>query len=122
MASKKDIPETMVALPLRDGRVELTVVGDEIWISDYAKSGSRERLNFTLVIPRGKLVGNAAARESAFEHHRMDDYAGKAPPMRSARLAACAARVGKVKPRKAGYWYEDSAFPAHGGPVVILEQ
>jgi hypothetical protein len=120
MASNKDLPEPTVALPVPDGRVEVTVVDNEIWISDYAKTGNRQRLNFTLVIPRGKLVGNAAASQSAFEHHRKD-Y-GKASAMRSPRLAACAVKVGKAKPRKAGFWYEDKEFPAHGGPVVILEQ
>lgn len=108
--SKQDIPATAVVLPDGKGRVEITVIDDAIWLSDYG-SGKH---NFTLVIPRKRLKGNRAARDGVYDHHCKKT--GKA----SVRVAA-KTDLTSSPPAKAGYWYE-LASPAHGGPVVIIEE
>lgn len=113
--SREKIPDPAVVLPLGSGRVEITVVDNEIWLSDY--SGDTER-NFTLVIPRGKLQGNKSARESVYDHHCNKGGNGK---YASARLAAVSKQLKTQPPAMAGYWYELPS-PAHGGPVVLVEE
>ncbi len=108
--SKQDIPPPTVVLHDDKGRVEVTVAGDDIWLSDYA--GGKH--NFTLVIPRKRLKGNKAARDGVYNHHCTKT--GKA----SVKVAA-ATDLTSAPPAKAGYWYE-LASPAHGGPVVIVEE
>jgi hypothetical protein len=108
------IPGPAVTLNLDDGRVEITVVDNEIWLSDYA---SGEKHNFTLVVPRKRLQGNKAAQEAVHQHF---SKRGAAAP--SARIAAAAPKLVEGPPAMAGYWYQDPNFPAHGGPVVIVEE
>ncbi|HUL64043.1 MAG TPA: hypothetical protein VLW55_05460 [Burkholderiaceae bacterium] len=108
--SKQDIPAAAVVLHDDEGRIEVTVVDGEIWLSDYG-SGKH---NFTLVIPRMRLKGNKAARDGVYNHHC--NKTGKA----SVKLAATT-DLTSAPPAKAGYWYQ-LASPAHGGPVVIIEE
>jgi len=115
-ASKKSIPVPSVVLPIGGGRVELTVTDGEIWLSDYATGKKR---NFTLVIPRGKLRGNKSARQSVFDHHSNKRGAKAAL---SQRVMAARKLITAQPPKVAGYWYQDPSFPAHGGPVVIVEE
>jgi len=109
-SSRQDIPAPAVVLPTGNGRVEVTVVDNEIWLSDYA--GGKH--NFTLVIPRKRLKGNKAARDGVYDHHCTKTSTA------SVRMAA-ASDLTTERPAKAGYWYE-LASPAHGGPVVIVEE
>jgi hypothetical protein len=113
--SRETIPAPTVVLPVGDGRVEITVVDNEIWLSDYASGESR---NFTLVIPRSKLQGNKSARDSVYDHHCKKGGNGK---YASKRLAAVSKQLTAQPPAIAGYWYELPS-PAHGGPVVIVEE
>jgi len=108
--SKQDIPATAVVLPDGKGRVEITVVDDEIWLSDYG-SGKH---NFTLVIPRKRLKGNKAARDGVYDHHCKKTGTASVK-------AAATTDLTTAPPAKAGYWYE-LASNAHGGPVVIIEE
>ena len=117
MASSRDIPAPAVVLPLGDGRVEITVVDNEIWLSDYA---SGEVRNFTLVIPRSKLLGNKSARDGVHDHYCNKGTGEKYAPSRRIEKAAVKLRV--APPPMAGYWYQDPDSPAHGGPVVIVEE
>jgi len=114
--SKKSIPAPSVVLPIGAGRVELTVTEDEIWLSDYADA---EKRNFTLVIPRSELHGNESACQSVFAHHSNRKGAGRTL---SQRVTAVRKFLTAQPPKVAGYWYEDPSFPAHGGPVVIVEE
>jgi len=113
---KKSIPVPSVVLPVGAGRVELTVTEGEIWLSDYADD---EKRNFTLVIPRSELHGNKSACKSVFDHHSNKRGAKNAF---SQRVAAVRKFLTVQPPKVAGYWYEDPSFPAHGGPVVIVEE
>jgi len=115
MATSREIPAPTVVLPVGDGRVELTVVDDEIWLSDYGTGH-----NFTLVIPRTKLQGNKTACTNVFEHHNKKASAGKYTP--SKRVAAASQLLAVEPPRMAGYWYELPNFGSHGGPVVVVEE
>jgi hypothetical protein len=114
--SRETIPAPAVVLPLGEGRVEITVVNDEIWLSDYANDKDR---NFTMVIPRSKLTGNKSACDAVHNHYSRDT--GGKPP-RWQRLQAVVDMLRVQPPRMAGYWYQDPASPAHGGPVVIVEE
>lgn len=115
-SSRENIPAPAVVLPLGDGRVEVTVVDDEIWLSDYASGEAR---NFTVVIPRKRLQGNKSARQGVFDHHCNKGPDKYAPSVRMA--AANSALLTSAPPPMAGYWYELPS-PAHGGPVVIVEE
>lgn len=127
MASNKyDMPEPAVALPQRDGRVEITVVDGEIWVSDYDSDG---KSNFTFVIQRGPLRGSETARaavvdscekERGAEHKRRVAAARATMVGANRQLGTSATAAGQ--PRAAGYWYVDPNWSAHGGPVVIVEQ
>lgn len=117
MATQRDrIPAPGVTLHVGDGRVEVTVVDNEIWLSDYASGEAR---NFTLVIPRTRLQGNKSARQSVHDHHC--NHKDGARPC-SSRVAAALPQLEKTPPAVAGYWYQDPNSPAHGGPVVIVEE
>jgi len=119
---KSNTPEPTVALPTGDGRVEVSVVDGEIWVSDY---DSRRKRNFTIVIQRGKLNGSQCACQAVHESVRDEGNlaASKgARPKHSQRIAQAHRIMAKRPPRKAGYWYQEPDSSAHGGPVVIIEQ
>jgi len=113
-SSKEKTPAPAVVLPVGDGRVEVTVIDGAIWLSDYASGKSR---NFTLVIPRKRLQGHKSARQGVFDCHCEDAKREPSLPMAAARTSL----LKQAPPRKAGYWYELPS-PAHGGPVVIVEE
>lgn len=117
MASPKETyPAPSVVLPVGDGRVEVSVVDNEIWLSDYSSGEAR---NFTLVIPRQRMQGNKSARQAVFDHHCNKGGEKYAPSLRMAK--ASTALLTAAPPPIAGYWYELPS-PAHGGPVIIVEE
>ena len=115
--SRENPPVPAVVLPIGDGRVEITVVDNEIWLSDYSDGTIH---NFTLVIPRNKLQGNKSARQAVCDHHNNKGGGEKYAPSR--RVVAASKLFAVEPPRMAGYWYQDPNSPAHGGPVVIIEE
>jgi hypothetical protein len=129
MASRKyEMPPTTIALPQADGRVEVTVHGDEIWVSDYAADNTS---HFTFVIQRGPLKGSDNARAVVADSCKTDQDKGgwHRPRVAAARaaMASASSQMGGAgtappQPRRAGYWYEDPNWTGHGGPVVIVEQ
>lgn len=113
MASpKKPIPSATVVMPDGKGRVEITVDGDRIWLSDYSDEGRR---NFTLLVPRKPLRGNDTAREGICAHRK--NAAGKA----ASTVTTAAAPADPPMPEKAGYWYVAQDY-AHGNPVTVIEE
>ncbi len=115
--SRENVPAPSVVLPIGDGRVEITVIDNEIWLSDYAGGNSH---NFTLVIPRTRLQGNKSACQSVFDHHT--NKGGGDQSAFSRRVMAARKTLATEPPRMAGYWYQDPNSAAHGGPVVIIEE
>ena len=115
--SRETIPVPSVVLPIGDGRVEITVIDNEIWLSDYAGGSTH---NFTLVIPRMKLQGNKSACQGVFAHH--SNKGGDNQSDFSRRVLAARKYLSAEPPRMAGYWYQDPNSAAHGGPVVIIEE
>jgi len=114
----------VVALPQPDGgRVEISVVDDMIWISDYSSAGT---CNFTLRVLRGRLEGAENARVAVHdlfkERARGKSSAayGRNSPYRAALNKIAEAMVA-APPTKAGYWFIDPTFSPHGGPVVVLD-
>jgi len=116
------IPEPMVSLPIGDGRVEISVVDGEIWVSDY---DSRTKRNFTIVIQRGTLNGNRCVCQAVHESAREESTLAaskRGRPKHARRIAKAHEVMAEKPPRKAGYWYQDPNSSAHGGPVVVIEQ
>jgi hypothetical protein len=124
-SSLKEI-RPVVALPLPDGgRVEISVVEDTIWVSDYA---SGDVCNFTLRVPRGKLEGDDIARAGVHEMFKERARGHAKPRADGDRGAAYRASVQRIAeaiayapPSKAGFWVIDPTFNPHGGPVVVLD-
>jgi hypothetical protein len=126
--SLKEIPP-VVALPLPGGgRVEISVVDDTIWVSDYS---SADVCNFTLRVPRGKLEGADNARAGVhelFKKRALNGTTAQKASSAAARNAAYRAALTKMAeayavepPSKAGYWFIDPTINPHGGPVVVLD-
>jgi hypothetical protein len=128
--SLKEIPP-VVSLPQPGGgRVEISVVDDVIWISDYAKDDKGNDVsNFTLCVARGPLEG---APDAAAGVHALFRRRGTSPSnlaagthahsqAQRAMLARLAPAMVASPPSKAGYWFVDPTITPHGGPVVVVD-
>lgn len=126
--SLKEIPPVVVMPITGGGKVEISVVNDSIWISDYS---SDDVCNFTLRVMRGKLEGSEYAREAVHEMYKRRKLGGpsaqKGAPAhegnrgRREALAKFAETFAAGLPSKAGYWFSDPTVTPHGGPVVVLD-
>ena len=118
----------VVALPQSNGRVEITVADDMIWVSDYAVGADgKEISNFTLCIPRGPLDGAASApREVQSKYSQPNKLSisksgnGRSPAA-SAEFVRIAQELAKGPPSMAGYWFAHPTLKRHGGPVVVID-
>jgi hypothetical protein len=129
--SLKEIPPA-VALPQPGGgRVEISVVDDVIWISDYSKDDQGNDVsNFTLCVARGPLEGAPAAAAGVhglFKQRGDRTWNGSKPNGRGPTKAQRAV-IDRVTPAmlegppsKAGYWFVDPTIAPHGGPVVVVD-
>jgi hypothetical protein len=126
--SLKEIPPVVVMPVPGGGRVEISIVDDTIWVSDYTNNNV---CNFTLRVVRGKLEGADSAREGVHELYKQRKAGGvaalKASPAfeRNAGYRDTMTRIAEAystaRPSKAGYWFIDPTVSPHGGPVVVLD-
>lgn len=126
--SLKEIPPVVVMPVPGGGRVEISIVDDTIWVSDYSNN---DVCNFTLRVPRGGLEGADNARDGVRDLYKRRKLGGPSAPRaasayeRNARyreaIAQFAEAFAAAPPSKAGYWFIDPTVSPHGGPVVVLD-
>ncbi len=129
--SLKDVAPVVVLPQADGGRIEISVVNDTIWLSDYSKDAKGNDVsNFTLCVARGPMEG---APDAASFVHDLFKRRGSAPsnpprhngqgrsPAQQALIARVAPAMVAKPPSKAGYWYVDPTITPHGGPLVVVD-
>lgn len=119
--------QPVVALPQKNGRVEITVVEGMIWVSDYAVGpDGKEVSHFTLCIPRGPLDGALSARQEVHSKYAQpgtlsNDKRGNGRGAPNPEFVRIVQELAKGAPSMAGYWFSHPTLKRHGGPVVVLD-
>jgi hypothetical protein len=115
-SSLKEIRPVVVMPQADGGKIEITVDGDTIWLSDYS---DEKTCNFTLCIRRGELEGDAEAPNVV--HQVFQERMRNGKRTYQARRKLTAEAIARQPPSKAGYWFIDPTISPHGGPVVVMD-